>query len=168
MIANITSGSENLVIKSLSNLVKSPFQLGQTSYASIEGALQGIKIKDRELRHKVFGMHGLQALKAGRRITRNLDPDTAKVYLNDLEFSYNGHAHRKFLLMCLRCKFSQNTEMISALISVIDLYDDIVHETGHPEHINTSLPAHIYIRMLKAIRLYEKTQKPKDIEIELF
>jgi hypothetical protein len=165
MILNIKSGSEDPRVAILSNLAHTPFGYGQNHYESIEGAVQGIKFEDDEIQEEIFNLHGKEALKKGRGITENLTSKNSFVWIHGIEkVGYNSMEHRRFILNCLRCKFHQNELAKVCLMATKNC--ELIHDVGK-EHVNTSLPADVFIRMLGAVR--EECFNPmKGIEINFF
>lgn len=147
---NITSGSKDPIARILSNLAHTPFSYGGYEFQCVEAALQGIKYADIEEREKVFSMNGIDALKAGRRITREVkDGEERYVYWDDQKIPYNSQAHRLLIAAFIREKVRQSVEVQNALIQTKGGF--IYHDVG-PEHPKTSLPEKLFIEILLAER----------------
>ncbi len=147
---NITYRSEDPVAKILSNLAPTPFSYGGYKFKCIEGALQGIKFKNKKQREKVFTMTGLEALKAGRAITLSIqDGEERFVYWNGKRIPYNSPDHRLLIVAFIMEKFRQSEKAREALLSTTDAF--IYHDAG-PEHPKTSLPEKLFIEPLLSIR----------------
>lgn len=147
---NITSASKNPIAHILSNLADTPFSYGGYKFKCVEGALQGIKYAKKKEREKVFKMKGLDALKAGRKITESIkDGEVRFVYWDSKKIPYNSQAHRLLIASFIREKVRQSTEVQTALIKTKDSF--IYHDVG-VEHPKTSLPEKLFIEILLAER----------------
>ena len=148
---NIRSGSSDWRGRILSNLAPTPFRIGDFVFPSVESPLQGIKFADPSTRQKVFVMNGLDALKAGRVITRTIKDDTNHfVYWQNERLSYNSLEHRLLIAMFIHEKVRQNPEVQQALLATAGTF--IFHDTGGKESPHTSLPEKFYIEVLLAQR----------------
>jgi hypothetical protein len=149
-LINITSGSSDPVAAILSNLASTPFSYGGYNFDCVEAPLQGIKFENQEEREKVFAMNGLQALKAGRKITRKIKDDEERyVYWNNEKILYNSEKHRLLIATFIWEKIRQNPKVQNALISTKGNF--VYHDVG-PEHPKTSLPEKLFIEILLAHR----------------
>ena len=147
---NITSQSKNPIAKILSNLTDSSFSYGEYKFKCVEAALQGIKFKNKKQRERVFSMRGLEALKAGRKITLALkDGEKRFVYWGNKKIPYNSQAHRLLVASFIREKVRQNEAVQKALLKTKGRF--VYHDVGI-ENPNTSLPEKLFIEILLAER----------------
>ncbi|MFZ4648372.1 MAG: hypothetical protein ACOYMB_01910 [Patescibacteria group bacterium] len=156
-IINIRSDSEDWRGAILSNLANIPFTIGDYSFKSVESALQGIKFFDQKEREEVFKMNGLDALKAGRKVTKSIIPgSTHYVFWNNKMIEYNSIEHRLLIAMFISEKIRQNIKVQKALSMTHGAF--IYHDVG-VENPNTSLPEKFYIEILLAQRRLLKKLK---------
>ncbi len=147
---NITSASKDPVAHILSNLADTSFSYGGYNFKCVEAPLQGIKYEDKSEREKVFAMNGLDALKAGRKITESIkDGEVRFVYWDEEKIVYNSQAHRLLIASFIREKVRQSEDVQNALIQTKDSF--IYHDVG-AEHPKTSLPEKLFIEILLAER----------------
>ncbi|MES2224586.1 MAG: hypothetical protein V4478_01210 [Patescibacteria group bacterium] len=147
---NITSGSSDPVAKILSNLAYTPFSYQGYSFKCAEAPLQGIKYEDAVEREAIFMMSGMDALKAGRKITKKIKEGEERfVYWLGEKIPYNSQPHRLLIAAFIREKIRQSVEIQQALLSTKGSF--LYHDVGI-ESPNTSLPEKLYIEILLAER----------------
>jgi len=69
---NVTSRSPDAMIRLISNLAHTCFELDGNAYASVEAFWQGLKFPDAERRRQISQLHGLEARSAGFDAVRQL------------------------------------------------------------------------------------------------
>jgi len=157
---NIRSDSEDWRGAILSNLAPTPFRIGHYLFPSVESALQGIKFSTKIKREEVYLLDGLSALKAGRKVTRDVvNHEVNYVFWDNKIIPYNSIEHRLLIAMFIAEKVRQNLKVQEALLATQGAF--IYHDVDH-EHPNTSLPEKFYIEILLAQRkLLKKLQSIK-------
>lgn len=156
---NIKSNSPDWRCSILSNLANTPFTVSEILFTSVESALQGIKFSKKEQREGVFRLSGIEALRAGREITRSIDPcKQAFVYWEDKKIVYNSMEHRLLIALFIQEKIRQNIKVQEALLATQGTF--IYHDAG-VENPNTSLPEKFYIQILLSQR--DLLKKLRDI-----
>jgi hypothetical protein len=154
---NIRSDAKDWRAKILANPAESPFIIGEFMFRCVEAPLQGIKFEDPAMRKEVFAMGGMEALRAGRKVTEAIKKgEQAFVYWQDEIIIYNSIEHRLLLAMFIHEKVRQNPKVQEALLSTEELF--IFHDVGI-ENPNTSLPEKFYIEVLLAERRLLKKLK---------
>jgi hypothetical protein len=120
------------------------------SFTCVEAPLQGIKYENQQEREAIFLMNGMDALKAGRKITQHIkDTEEHFVYWLGEKILYNSQAHRLLIAAFIREKVRQSVDVQQALISTKGSF--LYHDVG-VESPNTSLPERLYIEILLAER----------------
>ena len=148
---NIRSDSKDWRASILSNLATTYFIIDKHIFPSVESALQGLKFTDKIKMEEVFRLEGLQALKAGKKLT-NLYPEgkIPFVYWQSEIIVYNSIEHRLLLAMFIHEKVRQNEDVQKALLATSGTF--IYHNVGL-ENPNTSLPEKFYIQILLSQRI---------------
>lgn len=158
-ILNIRSDSKDWRGAILANPADTPFRIGKYLFPSVESALQGIKFKDIATMEKVFAMDGMNALRAGREITKLQKPGQASyVHWDEQIIIYNSIGHRLLIAMFIGEKVRQNPKVQQALLETQGTF--IYHDVGK-ESLRTSLPEKFYIQILLSQRALLK--KLRDI-----
>ena len=143
---NIRYRSEDPRGRILSNPASTPFTIGQYTFPSVESALQGIKFADIVQRESVFVLSGMEALKAGRKITLSITDNKMRfVYWGREQIEYNSTEHRLLIATFIHEKIRQNKDVQEALLATTDTF--IYHHVGI-ESPHTSLPESFYIEIL--------------------
>jgi predicted NAD-dependent protein-ADP-ribosyltransferase YbiA (DUF1768 family) len=149
---NITSKSDDLRARILSNFSGYSFTLDGLKFASVEGFIQGTKFPENDpRRNAAFGLMGKEAKKYGTYAERKF------VWWGGKEIPYASEEHRNLIERAIRAKFNQSPQAIKALLATRDLV--LIHDTGEPEPPDTSLPASIFCRILMDIREEKKKMK---------
>lgn len=147
---NIRSDSTSPVAKILSNLATTPFSYGEYNFKSVESALQGIKFSDKAKREEVFKLDGMKALKEGRKLAEEIDPNKKQyVYWNSKRIPYNSQDHRLLIAMFIREKVRQSPKVQEALLETKGKF--VYHDVG-VENPKTSLPEKLFIEILLSER----------------
>ncbi len=148
----------------LSNLAPTPFTLhvpkvlegdyrgygGVMKFSSVESLLQGIKFKEPERQQEIFTMKGIDALRAGRVITKSItDKSNHFIWFGGHSAQYGSLWHQLVIQSAQVAKFVQNPDAAQALMETVRYR--IYHDVG-PENPNTSLREPDYIQMLLWIR----------------
>jgi predicted NAD-dependent protein-ADP-ribosyltransferase YbiA (DUF1768 family) len=142
---NIESKSPDWRARRLSNFSADPFSLDNTSLASVEGFIQGIKFPENdERRKKAFSSSGKEAKKIGEGVQGEF------VWWQGEAISFRSREHFGLIEKAIRAKFDQNPEAESALLATKGL--DLIHELEEPESPTTSLPKEVFIEILTRIR----------------
>ena len=155
---NIRSNSDDWRAAILTNLAYTPFKIGDYVFPSVESPLQGIKFSNKAKQERVFAMNGIEALRAGRKITESIqDGKKTYVYWDKKRILYNSTEHRLLIAMFIHEKIRQNPKVQEALLATRGSF--IYHDVGM-ENPSTSLPEKIYIQILLAQRdLLQKLQQ---------
>lgn len=144
-ILNIGSKSDDWRAKRLSNFSADPFILDGVQLASVEGFIQGTKFPENDPRRKqAFQSMGRDAKRFGR------DAERKFVWWQGQTIPYGSPEHHSLIERAIRAKLEENPEALKALIATKDM--TLIHDLGHPEFSNTSLPAKVFCDILTRIR----------------
>ena len=144
-VINIAASSADWRGVALSNFCLSPFVLDGVLLASVEGFIQGIKFPPgdplRELAFVASGQQakGFSAQAAGQH-----------VWWAEELLDYGSAAHLALIGRAMHARIAQNSGLQAVLRSTGKA--TIVHETGVPEAVTTSLKAEDFCRIMSAIR----------------
>lgn len=142
---NIGSKTDDWRARRLSNFSADPFVLDEIHFASVEGFIQGTKFpEDDPRRERAFQSIGKEAKRFGRGAERKF------VWWQGQLISYGSLEHHRFIERAIRAKFKQSPETLRALLATKDM--TLTHDLGHPESLNTSLPAKVFCDILTRIR----------------
>ncbi|MEK7513080.1 MAG: hypothetical protein AAB601_02675 [Patescibacteria group bacterium] len=142
---NVLSSSPDWRAERLSNLAPYPFVLDGICCASAEGFIQGIKFPpSSKERPQAFLSSGAAAKRFGKFAGREF------VWWDGRAIPYSSEEHRRLIGRAIRAKFDQSDLARRALIATEGL--TLVHETGDPEHPDTSLPNEAFCTLLTKIR----------------
>lgn len=142
---NISSGSDDLRARELSNLTIRPFDLDGVRARSVEGLLQGIKFPPGDpRREEAFGMAGIKAKNMGKQAENQC------VWWNGVQIVYGSAEHHALLERAIRASFEQNPIAMLILHSTRGM--ELIHDLGTPESPRTSLPAADFCGMLIRLR----------------
>lgn len=107
---NVTSRSPDAMLRLISNLAHTPFELDGNAYASVEAFWQGLKFPDAERRRQISRLHGLEARSAGFDAEAS---DTLIYSGRTIRVGTSDHWHLMYL--ACRAKFSQHEQARAAL-----------------------------------------------------
>lgn len=142
---NIAGSSDDWRGVALSNFALSPFVFEGRLLASVEGFIQGIKYPESDpVRDAAFTAYGRTAKSMGENALRNA------VYWGGAVVEYGSPLHHNLIGRAIRQRIVQSPGLRQVLSSTGDMV--IVHETGEPEPLHTSLPATVFCRILTAVR----------------
>ena len=119
---NVTFRSTDAMIRLISNLAHTSFELDGKTYASVEGFWQGLKFSDSERRRQISQLHGLEARSAG------FDAEASDIFIyrgRTIRVGTSDHWHLMYL--ACRAKFSQHEQARVALLSTRDR--PLIHKT---------------------------------------
>jgi predicted NAD-dependent protein-ADP-ribosyltransferase YbiA (DUF1768 family) len=119
---NVTSRSSDAMIRLISNLAHTPFELDGNAYASVEAFWQGLKFPDAERRRQLSRLHGLEARSAGFDAEAS---DTLSYREHTIRVGTSDHWHLMYL--ACRAKFSQHEQARAALVGTGDR--PLIHKT---------------------------------------
>ena len=119
---NVTSRSPDAMIRLISNLAHTPFELDGNAYASVEAFWQGLKFPDAERRRQISRLHGLEARSAGFDAEAS---DTLIYRGRTIRVGTSDHWHLMYL--ACRAKFSQHEQARAALVGTGDR--PLLHKT---------------------------------------
>lgn len=148
-ILNISSGSDNIIARVLSNLNGDYlFWINNIRYSSVEKPLQMIKFPEgSKKRREIFELSGKDAGRRAKKLGSKAMGDY--VYWDGEVIEYNSPKHRDLLKMFIREKFSQNKDAMNVLLKTTAY--ELDHDVG-PESPNTSLPKDVFLGILMEIR----------------
>lgn len=119
---NITSRIDDPVLRLISNLAETPFELDGRRYASVEGFWQGLKFSEQARRDQIATLSGLEARRAGAAAAA-LDA-----------FDYEGspirtgtYDHWALMKRACHAKFTQHAAACAALLGTGER--PLVHRT---------------------------------------
>ncbi|MBI2109334.1 MAG: hypothetical protein HYT93_04165 [Parcubacteria group bacterium] len=142
---NIGSKSKDWRAQRLSNFSADSFVIDGIRFASVEGFIQGTKFPTNDpRREQAFQSVGRTAKRFGKNAERKF------IWWRSGVLSYGSQAHHRLIEKAIRAKFEQNSEALEALIATRGM--TLVHDLGHPESPNTSLPAKVFCDILTRIR----------------
>lgn len=151
---NIHSKSRDERARLLSNFANRPFELGGFWMASTEGFIQGIKFPRHERRrYRAFASSGSFAKKQSPELAPSMVyfaeelPSGKHV---DIRVPYGSNEHHRIIERAIRAKFYQNEDCMEALVTTVGM--TLIHNTGEPESLDTSLPAEVFCKILAEIR----------------
>ena len=145
---NIHSESRDPASRLLSNFAARPFELSGRWFASVEGFIQGIKLREYDkLRYRAFASTGSIAKAIGEGIRPHIVVFHGK---RRSVATYGSVEHHDLIAWAIGAKFDQNTDCMAALLSTKGL--TLTHDTGTPESPDTSLPANVFCGILTEIR----------------
>ncbi len=141
----------------VSNFADTRFEFQNKRFRSAEAFIHYIKYPENHPEKKqVARLFGKEAKRAVTKEIREeinrklLAGETPTIYWNGEEFSYRSPEHYALIKEALRAKFEQNTEAYSQLMATGN--KKLIHNTGHKESHNTSLPAEEFTRILTELR----------------
>ena len=148
-ILNISSGSDNVIARVLSNLNGDYlFWINNIRYSSVEKPLQMIKFPEgSKERREIFELSGKDVGRKAKKLGGKAIGDY--VYWDREVIEYNSPKHRDLLKMFIWEKFSQNKDAMNVLLKTTDY--ELDHDVG-PESPNTSLPKDVFLGVLIEIR----------------
>ena len=146
---NISSGSDNIIARVLSNLNGDYlFWINNIRYSSVEKPLQMIKFPEgSKKRREIFELSGKDTGRRAKKLGSNAMGDY--VYWDGEVIEYNSSKHRDLLKMFIWEKFSQNKDAMNVLLKTT-VYE-LDHDVG-PESPNTFLPKDVFLGILMEIR----------------
>jgi N-glycosidase YbiA len=119
---NVTSRSPDAMIRLISNLAHTPFELDGNAYASVEAFWQGLKFPDIERRRQIASLYGIEARRAGFDAEAS---DTLVYCGRTIRVGTSYHWHLMYL--ACRAKFSQHEQARAALVGTGDR--PLMHQT---------------------------------------
>lgn len=108
----VLSTSPHPAAQLISNFAHTPFELDGRHYESVEGFWQGLKFDDEAERRRLAGLHGREAMKAGR--ARGYGATVT--YEGEL-FRVGTWEHWRLMYWACRMKFRQHAAAQEALLS---------------------------------------------------
>jgi predicted NAD-dependent protein-ADP-ribosyltransferase YbiA (DUF1768 family) len=144
-ILNVGSKSDDWRAVRLSNFSGDPFVLDDEQFASVEGFIQGTKFPDgHPTRQEAFQSVGIKAKRLGNHADRQF------VWWKGNVLPYGSLEHHKLIERAIRAKYKQNSEAMAALVATKGM--TLIHDVGHPDPPNTSLPREVFCDILTRIR----------------
>lgn len=134
----------------LSNLTLRPFILGGKFFASIEGFLQSLKVKDWKDAERIAGMHGIQAKVEGSKIPVK----NQTLYWNGNPFNRHSEYYKNLLLEAYKNALFQNDQFQKDIYATMNC--TFTHVIGKTDPNDTILTESEFISCLYALRLYLK------------
>ncbi|AUM58419.1 hypothetical protein KNT81_gp061 [Proteus phage phiP4-3] len=128
----------------LSNFAEHPFKMDNRLFGSIEGFLQGLKIKDPKEQAEVFKLHGLKAKLAGPKMKN----DT--MWYNGCPINRHSEAYKRLLVRAYIHMFNQNKSFRDALRATGD--KTLVHTIGCENKFETILTNQEFCGILTSLR----------------
>ncbi|MFA4954051.1 MAG: hypothetical protein WC641_01950 [Patescibacteria group bacterium] len=158
-ILNISSKSDDLRERELSNLMPRPFVLGGLRFRSPEGFIQGTKYPEDDPRRALaFRLAGIQAKRMGDGAKKEF------IWWNSAEIPYGSGAHRALLTGAIEASFRQNPWAFAILHATRGT--KLIHEVGGQS--DTALPANVFCAILTKLRDEDCTEViPELVEISL-
>ena len=142
---NVSSTSGEEIGQLMSNFAPTPFQLDSKRYASIESFYVCLKFSDNpKKQQEIRRMDGKSARRAGQ------ESKATTARYGGQSFVLGSREHHQIVQCAIRAKLEQNPEIAEAFAATYPR--PIVHDTGHAERANTSLPAATFVRMLTELR----------------
>ncbi len=141
---NIGAKSSDPRERDLSNFAPFGFWIVTKWFASREGFIIGLMLEDREQQMEAFGSTGFEAKKFAKFAKREF------IWWAGQKFKFRGPEHIALIERGIRACFEQNPELMKLLLATEGL--ELIHDLGHPEKPNTSLPAKEFCAILTAIR----------------
>lgn len=142
---NISSGSDDLRERELSNLTIRSFILDDVRLRSVEGFVQGVKYPPGDpRREETFGMAGLRAKHMSEYA------ENKWVWWNDVQYVYGSSDNHTLIERAIRASFEQNPIAMFILRSTRGMI--LTHDLGAPESPRTSFPAREFCRVMTELR----------------
>jgi predicted NAD-dependent protein-ADP-ribosyltransferase YbiA (DUF1768 family) len=144
-ILNVGSKSDDWRAARLSNFSADPFVLDGERFASVEGFIQGTKFPEgHPTRQEAFQSVSIKAKRLGKHAERRL------VWWKGRAIPYGSLEHHQLIEQAIRAKYQQNPEAMAALVATEGM--TLIHDVGHPDPPNTSLPREVFCDILTRIR----------------
>lgn len=142
---NIGAKSEGSAERELSNFAAFGFWLDGTWFASREAFIMFLMLALGTIeREQVRTLTGFAAKRCAKFAKREF------IWWNGQRFLFRGPEHVALIERGIRACFEQNPELMQILLSTAGR--PLIHDLGHPERPNTSLPAKEFCAILTAIR----------------
>jgi hypothetical protein len=109
---NVVSTAKDEVIRLISNLAHTPFELHGRTYASVEGFWQGLKFPGEADRQRIAPLHGTEAKRAGEGA-----PEADIFEYQGQMVRVGTYEHWSLMHQACWAKFSQHGEARRALLS---------------------------------------------------
>ena len=130
----------------LSNLHRKPFLMKGTAFESIEGFLQGMRVKDVAVQKSIFLKHGIDAKKVGR-----LYPiKNQTLYWKGVPLNRHSDQYKVLCRNAFECCFAQNHDFRLALAKSIGY--NLVHSIGKNDPFDTILTNDEFLGNLNYLR----------------
>lgn len=153
---NTSYASKNSISKVLSNLYPHSFVFRGKKVASIEGVLQGIKYKDKQLQNKVISLSGLDAYHS-RACNRNeFWGESGILYWQGKEIKRNSQVYQDFLDELYFCA-AKNPIYRKAILSTGN--KKLIHHIGCTDESQTVLSRKEYEWRMAALREFLRKDK---------
>lgn len=142
---NITSQVADPVLRLISNLAGTTFELDSRTYASVEAFWQGLKFPDATRREQIARLSGLEARAAGA------DAISSDVFEYDgRPFRTGTHEHWTLMKRACRAKFTQHQAAREALLGTGER--PLVHRTRSDSRtIPGVMLAEIWMKLRKVL-----------------
>lgn len=136
----------------LSNLHCKPFMMDDEWFGSIEGLLQGCRIKHVIDQRQAFRLHGIAAKRIGAKypIGKN-----QIMYYRGVKFNRHSEFYSKLLHRAFEKCFAQNDTFKDALAECKDF--ELIHSIGKTDPTDTILTNDEFIGILNMLREKYKT-----------
>lgn len=145
---NISSKSEDLRGRELSNFMIRPFVLDDVKLWSMEGFIQGTKLPEgHPLREKVFGLAGIEAKKMGYELAHG--GENTYVWWKGEKIVYGSAEHHQLIARAIEASFRQNPWAFLLLRSTRGL--KLTHEVGGST-TDSALPPEVFCAILEKLR----------------
>jgi predicted NAD-dependent protein-ADP-ribosyltransferase YbiA (DUF1768 family) len=142
----VLSTSTDPAAQLISNFTHTPFLLDGRQYESVEGFWQGLKFDDESERLRLAGLHGRDAMKAGRARSYG-----ATVTYEGKFFRVGTWEHWRLMYWACRMKFRQHAAAREALLSTGER--PLLHRTRHDSKtIPGVVMADIWMRIRRKLR----------------
>jgi predicted NAD-dependent protein-ADP-ribosyltransferase YbiA (DUF1768 family) len=155
---NVIFRSPDPMIRLISNLAHTSFELDGNVYASVEAFWQGLKFPDAERRRQISQLHGLEARGAGS------DAEVSDTLIYDgrtIRVGTSDHWHLMYL--ACKAKFSQHEQACAALVSTKER--PLIHKTRRDSRtIPGIVMADIWMRIRSTLAKggKEREEEPAD------
>lgn len=134
--------------RQLSNFALSPFEIDGIQCASMEGFIQSLKKKNREIQKHGCSLVGIKAKKWGSGTKWWKKPENQQLFWLGTPLKAHSKPHLELVYRALYAKFTQHDGSMRALIETGDA--TLTHNIG--SNSNTSLKANDFCRMVMKVR----------------